>query len=143
VVALAVVIAAIILGSGGGPTPDTANRQAQLEALSRIDSILGVAAQGRRAIQANNFNGAIANRRAVLQLIDNLPPVPPDLVASLRTLRAAEAASLRADTLLGSCGVACSQLANDNATALKQQFAARFNPVAVRYATPVFSPDQI
>ncbi len=140
VVAIAVVV--VVLAAGGS-NPKPGNRAAQVAALNRLDGILAVAAQGRAAIQANNFNGAIANRRAVLVLLDRLGPVPPDLVAAVRALRRAEEASLNYDTLAASCGVACSQRANANATAFKAQFAALFNPVAIRFGAPVFSPDEI
>jgi hypothetical protein len=108
-----------------------------------MESILAVAGQGRGLIGQGDFNGAIANRRAVLRLLAGLGSVPADLRPSVAALRAAESASLAADDSLRSCGAGCSQAANDTATALKRRFTDLYDPLAMRYGTATFSPDQI
>jgi molecular chaperone DnaK len=142
VVVVAVAITLILAGGKGSPGTTTTTA-AEVDALHRMENILAVAGQGRGLIGQRDFNGAIANRRAVLRLLDGLGSVPPDLTASVAALRAAESASLAADASLRSCGAGCSKAVNAMATALKRRFVALYNPLAAKYGTETFSPDLI
>jgi hypothetical protein len=148
VVVVAVVVAlAVALGGGGkGKAPQPAGPSpaaAEVDALHRLGSVLAVASQGRTLIVSGDYNGAIANRRAVLRLLDDLANVPADLVSSVAALRAAEAASLDADQALRACRGACSPASDAMATKLKRRFADLYNPIAARYGAQSFSPDLI
>jgi hypothetical protein len=107
--------------------------------LANLESILSLAARGRRVLAKGDLAAAIANRRAVLQQLRALHP-DSELAPSVDALQAAETYSLHADT---TCGLSCSPSIDARATQLKQAFLAIFNPVAIRHNVPRYAANKI
>jgi hypothetical protein len=113
-------------------TPPAAGPSVQ-DGVTQIATILDLSQQGRTLTEQGRYAEAIANRQKVLDQVDGLTVVP-ELELSRTLLRRAVQASIDADQALLQCTTCAStDVANQRATALKDQFVLVFNPFATKY----------
>jgi hypothetical protein len=124
------------------PVADPADEGATVTAIA---GIVRQSEAGRRALRRLDYVAALHNRQRLVVAMDRLdvPPQPERLARAAATLRAALAASARADERHIACG--CDQRLSQDVYAhgLKHRFAGQFDPYARRYLGHPVDPERI
>jgi hypothetical protein len=134
--------------SGSSPEPAATTRPTTDTAVSvrAIGRLLQESATGRAAaLNEHDYRAALRNRRQLLTELDRVqvPAQENQLGRADAILRAALAASARADEGHLACGCAAELSADRTASQLKQRFAILFDPYARRYLGGPVDPGRI
>jgi hypothetical protein len=125
------------------PPPTSKTDEAAL--VAQVMAIVRRSEMGLRAVRGGDYAGALDNRRRLVAEVDRLevPPEPARLAHAVMTLRAALAASARADRSHIACG--CDERLPQDVSAhdLKYDFADEFDPYARRYLGHPVDPERI
>lgn len=127
------------------PEPPPASETDEAAIVAQVAEIVRRSETGLRAVRGGDYAGALGNRLRLVAALDRLdaPPQPARLAHAVMTLRAALAASARADRSHIACG--CDERLSQDVTAheLKYDFADEFAPYARRYLGHALDPERI
>jgi hypothetical protein len=127
------------------PPAPPASEPDEATVVAEVTAIVRRSAEGRAALRRLDYAAALTNRRSLVAEIDRLdvPEEPAGLAHAVVTLRAALAASARADRAHIACG--CHERLPEDVTAhaLKHAFAAEFDPYARRHLGHPIDPERI